>query len=257
MLAQPTLKMGLSGEKAAHLMLDHAWGEVGIPSIITSDQGSQFVSSWWLTMCSRLGIRMAFAQSHRPQANGRAEVAGRVVQDILRKLMVDNNVCWVEALPRALRIQHDTVDPLTNLSPYETVFGRERSLAGLPWEPPRDCPGAQAFFEKMSDIDQKVARLLNEAHEKWASKVNSRRAHGPSYREGDWVWYVRPKSVGGAKLQTWWQGPFKILLRVAEFSFRLRTPQGEEFDVHQDQLKPCIWEDLGPPVSTLQYPSPG
>jgi transposase InsO family protein len=74
MVARPSLKKGLTGEKAAHLFIDGSWGELGIPNTITSDQGSQFVSQWWLTMCSRLGARSAFSQAHRPQANGRAEV---------------------------------------------------------------------------------------------------------------------------------------------------------------------------------------
>ena len=45
MIAKPTQKAGLAGEKAAHLMLHSTWGEVGIPSVITSDQGPQFVTS--------------------------------------------------------------------------------------------------------------------------------------------------------------------------------------------------------------------
>ena len=59
-VAKATQKAGLTGEKAAHLMLDATWGELGVPSVITSDQGPQFVSQWWLTMCGRLGVRCAF-----------------------------------------------------------------------------------------------------------------------------------------------------------------------------------------------------
>ena len=256
MIAKPTQKAGLTGEKAAHLMLDSTWGEVGIPSVITSDQGPQFVSQWWVTMCSRLGIRHAYSQAHRPQANGRAEVAGRVVQDILRKLLIDSDIQWIEALPRALRIHHDMVDPLTNLSPYEIVFGRERSLAGLPWDTLRECPEAESFFEDMRGIDERVAFFLNEAHAKWAERVNAKRSEGPKYEVGDWVWYLRPRSVGGAKMQSWWQGRFRVLAKCGERSFRLRTPQGDEFDFHLDQLKICVWEDLGTPEGELPYPPP-
>ena len=110
MMARPSLKLGLTGEKAAHLMLDGSWGELGVPITVTSDQGSQFVSQWWLTICSRLGVRSAFSQAHRPQANGRAEVCGRILQTALRKLHLENRVNWVEALPRALRTHHDTVN---------------------------------------------------------------------------------------------------------------------------------------------------
>ena len=254
MLARPTMDCGLTGEKAAHLMLDSTWGEVGVPSVMTSDRGSQFLSGWWLTMCSRLGIRTAYSQAHHHQANGRAEVAGRVLQDILRKLLIEEDVNWVAALPRALRIHHDMVDPVTNLSPYEIVFGRERSLAGLPWSPVRWCSEAESFFDAMRDIDEKVAKLLNEEHAKVARRVNANRGPGPVYHIGDWVWYLRPKSVGGTKLRTYWQGPFKVLSRAGERSYRLRTPQGEEFDAFQDQLKPCCWDDVGPVMAKFQYP---
>ena len=65
---------------------DASWGEMGIPSIITSDLGSHFISEWWKAMCNRLGIRQAYSQAYRAQANGHAEVAGRVIKDLLRKL---------------------------------------------------------------------------------------------------------------------------------------------------------------------------
>ena len=58
----------------------------GIPSVITSDQGSQFVGQWWRTLCARLGIRQAYSQAYRAQANGRAEVAGKTLIGLLRKL---------------------------------------------------------------------------------------------------------------------------------------------------------------------------
>ena len=43
--AKPTKGEGLTGSKAAHMLLD-GWGEVAIPSVITSDQGAPFVSQF-------------------------------------------------------------------------------------------------------------------------------------------------------------------------------------------------------------------
>ena len=114
MMARPSLKLGLTGEKAAHLMLDGRWGELGVPITVTSDQGSKFVSQWWLTICSRLGVRSAFSQAHRPQANGRAEVCGRILQTALRKLHLENRVNWVEALPNAH--EHTTTRSMNKVS---------------------------------------------------------------------------------------------------------------------------------------------
>ena len=81
-------------------------------------------------------------------------------------------------------------------------------------------------------------------------------SEGPKCEVGDWVWYLRPRLVLGAKMQSWWQGPFRVLAQCGERSFRLRTPQGDEFECHLDQLKPCVWEDLGTPEGEFHYPPP-
>ena len=45
MVAKPSLKLGLTAEKAAHLMLDDGWNIFGVPSIVTSDQGPHFAGA--------------------------------------------------------------------------------------------------------------------------------------------------------------------------------------------------------------------
>jgi hypothetical protein len=147
------------------------------------------------------------------------------------------------------------VNPVTKLAPYEIVFGRERALAGLPLGQKKECLDADSYHEKMKDIDENVARLLNEEHAKVADRVNANRSESDAFQVGDWVWYIRPRSITGPKLQTWWLGPYKVMLRVGERSYRLRTPQGEELDAYQNQLKPCFWTQPGELKARLYYPA--
>ena len=154
MVARPTTKRGMSGERAANLLIDSSWGEVSLPSVVTCNPGTQFTCQWFATMCLRLGVRMAFLQAHRPQANGRAEVCGRILQLALRGMHFDEGINWVEALPWVLRMQHDLVGEF-GVSPYELVFGRERNLAGIPWQPVRECAEADAFLKRMEATDKK------------------------------------------------------------------------------------------------------
>ena len=109
----PTEDRGLTAEKAAKLLYSK-WLDMGggIPSIITSDQGSQFIGGWFKTMCSQLGVRQTYSQAYRAQANGRAERAGRQIIDILSKFIVDEPLQpfnWVEMLPRVLLKYHDSI----------------------------------------------------------------------------------------------------------------------------------------------------
>ncbi len=109
MIAQPTLKKGLTAEKCAYILLEGGWIQSGVPTNITSDQVPQFVGQWFQTMCGRLGIREAFSQANHPQANGSAEVAGQQLIGLLRKLHAEEEINWVEALPRALLYLIDRV----------------------------------------------------------------------------------------------------------------------------------------------------
>ena len=149
----PTQKEGLSAEKAAHLMLENSWNTFGIPQIITSDRGANFAGRWWKTMCSRLGIRQAYSQAHRAQANGRAEVAGKTIYNLLRKMHTEERLNWVEALPRALRYHHNTIGEC-GFSPYQILFGRDRPEAGLPYEPPRKMPECGNIFRPGGGVGQ-------------------------------------------------------------------------------------------------------
>ena len=97
-------------------------------------------------MCAHLGIRHAYSQAYRPQANGRAEVAGKQLFNILRKLHCEERVNWVEALPRVLMLIHD-VKSEASLSPHE-FFGMFRYICNLPYEPPRECEDSNEFWRE-------------------------------------------------------------------------------------------------------------
>ncbi len=237
--ARPTLREGLTGEKAVKLLLEGGWGEAGIPAIITSDQGTQFTSQFFRTICARLGVRQAFSQAYRPQANGRAEVAGRTLITVLRKLQADHEINWVEGLPRVLRLRHDLPDPLLGISPYQMVFGRERPLAGLPYSLPRRSPDADELCDGIAQIDEWALQKLRAELAREEEQINRSRPTRDNFKVGDWVWIQRPTAYMGPKIQTSWLGPTKIIERTGEHSFQVRLAPNDLQEVHTDQMKPC------------------
>jgi hypothetical protein len=236
MIAQPTTALGLTSEKCAHLLLEGGWDQFGIPSTVTSDQGPQFASAWFQTMSARLGLHETFSQAYHPQANGRAEVAGKQFKDLLRKLHAEDEINWVEAIPRALRLIHDRVGE-AGLSPYQILMGRERPLAGLPYTSNRECPEAHEYFDHIQEIDKQVAKRLEATHAAAQQRHNSKIRVRPPFQIGDTVWVKKPPQLGGAKLQTYWVGPTTIISRAGDSSFEILTPDGYQQGVHASQLK--------------------
>ena len=136
--------------------------------MITSDQGPHFAGAWFRGMCACLGIRQAFSQAYRSQANGRAERAGRQIMEWLAKLQGEGEVGWVEALPVMLRQYHDAVGE-SGYSPYEIVFGRFRNLPGIPVSPPEKCDDVLIFMQRQARGAEHEARRGDRTHKPEAS----------------------------------------------------------------------------------------
>ena len=154
-------------------------------------------------MCSRLGIRLAYSQAYRPQANGRAEVAGKTLIAILRKYAVELKQNWVEMLPRIFKAYHDTPGE-SEFSPFQIVFVRERFVAGPPFPCDRECEDTQQFCDRVEELEKTVANILSEQIEKEVARANKKCRVPEPHQPGDWVMVLRHQSkLSAAKAGTW------------------------------------------------------
>ena len=250
-IARPCKKAGLTTELGAKLILENGWETFGIPSVITSDQGPQFIGQWWRTMCARLGIRMAYSQAYRSQSNGRAERAGQSILSALRKNMAEGKHNWVEIFPRVIRQYHITPNEF-GISPFQIVFGRERYEAASPYEISRECEGAIQFFDKQNRVDKEIADMLNQKHLVRQEQININRQASNPYKKGDWVWVLRPRSSPQTtKLDTWWVGPTEVLDRIGKESYIVQIKPERTFEVHTSHMKPYVKEILKEPTIQL------
>ena len=234
-VALPCAIKGLTGVKAAK-MLYAVWRQFGVPSIVTTDLGSQFISAWWRTMCACMGIRSAYSQAYHHQANGRAERAGRHVIERLRRVHVENGLPWVEMLPMVVDRINDTPG-VSGISPYHILFGRDRPLGGLPYKPPREAEDARAFFARQEELAKQAAKIVNELHAKEFARINSSRPNRTPFNVGDMVWYTRPPASAD-KTASEWTGPHVIALREGASSYQVEVKPGVTIKAHISQLKP-------------------
>ena len=78
----------------------------GVPSIITSDRGTQFTSSLWSNICSLLNINHTSTTAFHPQANGMIERFHRQLKNSLRACLASAD-CY-DHLPCVLLGLHST-----------------------------------------------------------------------------------------------------------------------------------------------------
>ena len=80
-----TMHGDAANAKACAKVLVREWlSRWGVPDIMTSDRGSQFVSDLWLEVCSLMGIARVPTTSYQPQHNGKIERMHRSLNKSLR-----------------------------------------------------------------------------------------------------------------------------------------------------------------------------
>ncbi|GJY33673.1 RNA-directed DNA polymerase [Tanacetum coccineum] len=96
----------------------------GIPKTITLDRDVMFVIHFWRTLWKRLGAKLQFSSSHRPQTDGQTEVTNRSLGNLLRCLVGDNKKQWDLALPQAEFASNRSTHSSTGRNPFLVVYGR-------------------------------------------------------------------------------------------------------------------------------------
>ena len=81
--------VGLQAKTVAQAMIRHLLTVFYVVAVICSDRDTQFAGAWFCTMCKYMGARRhAKTVAYHRRSNGRAEVAGRQLFDILRQLHI-------------------------------------------------------------------------------------------------------------------------------------------------------------------------
>ena len=157
---------------------------------ITSDHDPKFTSAWFDTLCFGFGVSLAYSQVYRSQTNGRAEVAGHQLFQILRRIHLEeapHGISWVQCIWAVLRGYQQTKGHL-GLSPQEVLFGREK-LGPSPCAPPRrEAVCAIQWVQKKRDMDGLARSLQEQELQKYIQRYNQHRRESTAYFAGDLVW---------------------------------------------------------------------
>lgn len=165
---------------------------------------------------------------------------------------------WDQHLPLLSMAYRSAPHETTSETPNMLNLGREVTLpVDLLLEAPPD-------EERDGNLSRYAARLqdrLRTAHEaaraSSTSQMISQKRHYDqnvrlvTYKEGDIVLLHNPAKKKGKsfKLTRPWTGPFLIITKISDVTFRIQaSPRGKAKVVHADRLKPCVGRrptDLG------------
>ena len=208
----------------------------GVPSSITTDNGSQFSSAIWTQLMRTWGIKSHFTTAYHPESNGLVERFHRRLKESMIALGSEEPNDWFWRLPCSLLAIRTTLKPDIGASPADMVYGEGLAVPGtlLSTQPPTEEEAAEQQPNFLNNLRLEVARLQPTA----TSTHRRPRVHIPEELRTATHVMVRKGGVQPS-LQAPYSGPFKVISRQ-ENAFRVAMPGGRPENISISRLRPAV-----------------
>ena len=236
----------------AKVLVEQFISRHGTPHIIHSDQGRNFESQLFKELCKMLGMRKTRTCSFNPKANGTVEQLNATVKSLITAYIGENQNTWDNDLHLLMMAYRATPHASSGLSPNEMVYGREVSM---PVDVILGSPPGEQEGDELDYVESLKIRLENAydlAREQLGCSAQRQKKYydlnaiDEPYMVGDLVWLVNQTRRKGVcpKLQRKWLGPFLIVDKVNDVTYRIQKSPTDSKVVPFDQLKPYKGDNL-------------
>jgi hypothetical protein len=118
----------MAHREVIHFISEHIIHRFGIPQILTTDQGSSFMSHQVCDFVESLKIKLLSSSPYYAQSNGQAESSNKTLIKLIKKKIEKNPKRWHEVLSEVLWAHHISKHSTTKVTPFELVYGQEAIL---------------------------------------------------------------------------------------------------------------------------------
>ena len=219
----------------------------GFPDQIHTDQGREFESDLFKSICNLLGIEKTRTCAYNAKSDGMVERFNRTLVAMLSMFVDENRSDWDDHLPYVMAAYRATQHKSTGLTPNMLMLNREIDcpldlMVGLP-------PGTETIECPIKYVEW-VKNATRNAFEfaygqlKVAATRQKRyydRGLRPrEFQEGSWVWRWYPPKAN-LKLGLGWVGPYLVLRRLSYLTYQVQKDKDSKvLTVHVDHLKPFV-----------------
>lgn len=181
----------------------------GIPTKLSSDNGTHFVNSAITQISEFLAIDLRQHCAYHPASGGAVERENGTLKSKLAKCCEETGLPWTKALPIVLTHMRMRKRSRANMSPFEILFGRPPSLGVEPVS--RPLPSTGLCEDDMLQYCKNLSSTLSQISQQVKSALPppaSISLH--DFQPGDWV------VIKDLRRKHWhskrWRGPFQVLL---------------------------------------------
>ena len=204
------------------------WIEIfSVPETVVTDNGREFVSEAFETICENLGIRHVRTTTYHPQSNGFIERIHRTVKTALRCL--DDKEQWVEQMPWISLMLNNQVADTNGYTPYQKTFGKVGKVPGVLLV--REDASEES---NLSNEDMQLFCEMMSHHGRYARPLDVHTGYvDKNLMEANHVW-VRKEGIRPS-LDALYEGPYPVVQKFRKY-FIIRSWEGQQ-KISVDRLK--------------------
>ena len=202
----------------------------GLPKIVQTDQGTNFMSKMFKQAMQQLGIKHITSSCYHPQTQGALERFHQTFKSMLRAFCLEFARDWDEGVPFSLFAVREVVQESLGFSPSELVFGH--SVRGPLKLLKESWLTANTSYRSLSDYVSKIRCRLHRACElarenlgvcqKRMKQRYDKNAVVREFTPGDQAMVLLP--ILGSALQARYSGPYRVERRVGDVNYVIATP---------------------------------
>lgn len=232
-------------EVTARAAIDEFFSRFGFPFQLFSDQGRNFESKLFESLCNALQIHKARTTPYRPSANGQVERFNRTLMDAVRCFLGKVQNKWDQHVQQIAGAIRSSVNRSTGFTPNMLMLGREiNTPAQLMF------PNVHERHENYDEYVSGLVKTMQSAHDfarttlKTSMKRMKRnydlRVLQRAYAEGDVIYLLDTATVKGKsrKLTSPWKGPAIIVKKLSAYLYRVKL-QNAVLVINHDRMMPC------------------
>jgi len=203
----------ITSAELARLFITHVFSKHGVPSHVTSDRSSEFVSHFFHSLGTVLDMRLHFTSGYHPEANGQAERTNQILEQYLCIYCNYQQDNWSELLPLAEFAYNNAPSATTGVSPFFANKGYHPNLSVYPEQ---DIASSRAcdFVVDLDELQSILKEEIAKAQRYYQPSANSHRQQPPDFQIGQSV-FVRSQyfrtTCPSKKLSERYLGPYKII----------------------------------------------
>ena len=121
-------KKTINSKGTVQLFIKHVLPRTGLPKVINSDRGPQFVSHFWQYLWKALGTKVALSAPYHPNSNPYVERQNKTLLENLRSFVNARQDDWEENIPPYEFAYNNSFNPNLGDTPFFLSHGRRPTL---------------------------------------------------------------------------------------------------------------------------------